>query len=56
MRMADDREIGGCKVKCLHCDADGFCKKFSNAEVVWKCKEDADCEGFLEGTEDEEED
>lgn len=43
-------------MKCLHCDAYGFCKKYSNNAVVWKCKEDADCEGFTEGAEDEEDD
>lgn len=43
-------------MKCLHCDADGFCKKFSNSEVVWKCKEDGDCDDFLEAEENEEDD
>ena len=26
---------------CEHCDEWGFCKKYSNDAVVWKCKEDA---------------
>lgn len=43
-------------MKCLHCDAYGFCKKFSNSEVVWKCKEDGDCNDFLEAEENEEDD
>ena len=34
---------------CEHCDEWGFCKKYSNYEVVWKCKEDADCDGYVEG-------
>lgn len=39
-------------VKCCHCDGDGFCKKYSNDSVVWKCKGDADCEGYLEAEEE----
>ena len=34
---------------CQYCDEWGFCKKYSNDAVVWKCKEDADCEGYVEG-------
>lgn len=33
-------------IKCEHRDEWGFCKKYSNDAVVWKCKEDADCEGY----------
>lgn len=40
-------------IKCEHCDEWGFCKKYSNDAVVWKCKEDADCEGYVEGGDNE---
>lgn len=33
---------------CQHCDNWGFCKLYSNESTVWKCKEDADCEGYVE--------
>lgn len=36
-------------MNCQHCDASGFCTKYSNDAVVWKCKEDADCKGYVEG-------
>lgn len=36
---------------CQHYD-NGFCKLYSNEAVVWKCKEDADCEGYVEGEDD----
>ena len=32
---------------CQHCDEYGFCTKYSNDAVVWKCKEDADCGGLF---------
>ena len=34
---------------CQYCDDLGFCTKYSNDAVVWKCKEDADCDGYVEG-------
>ena len=40
-------------IKCEHRDDWGFCKKYSNDAVVWKCKEDADCEGYVEAADDE---
>ena len=33
---------------CRHCDDMGFCELYSNDAVVWKCKEDAECEGYVE--------
>lgn len=41
--------------KCKYCDDLGFCKKYSNYAVVWKCKEDPDCEGYVEGEDDKQE-
>lgn len=41
-------------MKCRHCDEYGFCNKYSNDAVVWKCKEDTACEDFVDGAEDEE--
>lgn len=36
------------KFDCEHCDEWGFCKLYSNEVTVWKCKEDADCEDYIE--------
>lgn len=34
--------------QCKHCDDQGFCRRYSNASVVWKCTEDASCKGYEE--------
>ena len=39
-------------MNCMYCDKWGFCTKYSNDAVVWKCKEDPNCEGDLEGEDD----
>lgn len=36
------------KFDCIHCDRHGFCKLYSNDAVVWKCKNDASCDGYVE--------
>ena len=36
------------ELNCQYCDECGFCTKYSNLDVVWKCKGDADCEGYAE--------
>lgn len=33
---------------CRYRDEKDFCSLYSNEAVVWKCKEDADCEGYEE--------
>ena len=33
---------------CAYCDEQGFCKKYSNSDVVWKCPGNGDCEGYWE--------
>ena len=42
------------KFDCQHTDDHGFCRLYSNESVVWKCKEDASCEGYVEGSIDDE--
>ena len=32
-------------MKCIYCDELGFCTKFSNDAVVWKCN---NCEEYVE--------
>ena len=41
-------------MNCLYCDDLGFCELYSNDAVVWKCKKDADCEGYVEVTDGKE--
>lgn len=38
-------------MNCKFCDDLGFCTKYSNDAVVWKCKGDADCKDYVEGDE-----
>ena len=33
-------------MKCLHCGNDGFCTKYSNDAVVWKCEKKSNCKGL----------
>ena len=34
---------------CAHCDENGFCKLYSEYDLVWKCPGNADCGGYQEG-------
>lgn len=33
---------------CRYCDEYGFCTKYSNDAVVWKCTEDPNCKDYTE--------
>ena len=33
-------------MKCRNCDEEGFCAKYSNGSVVWKCEKQSVCAGF----------
>ena len=35
-------------MNCDYCDEWGFCRKYSNDAVVWKCTEDPSCDGYVE--------
>lgn len=34
---------------CQHIDDQGYCRRYSNEAVVWKCQIDAACEGYEKG-------
>jgi hypothetical protein len=35
-------------MNCQYCDDLGFCTKYSNDAVVWKCKDDVNCVAYTE--------
>lgn len=38
---------------CAHIDSWGFCKLYSDADVVVRCPENADCNKYVEGEEED---
>ena len=38
---------------CQYCDKYGFCTKYSDLDLSWKCKGDADCDDYVEVDDDE---
>ena len=39
-------------IDCVHCDNDGFCRIYSDADVAFKCPGNGDCEKYVECEED----
>ena len=37
---------------CAHIDEWGFCKAYSDGDVVWMCPKNADCDRYVDGEDD----
>lgn len=37
------------KFDCAYIDEWGFCKAYTDSDVVWMCPKNADCDRYVEG-------